>query len=71
MVLCRKEISYLKMSQKEREQLYAEFQILEAAYPSEAGEGELGAGVRYGVAAESQESRNQRYKARGDIGSGS
>lgn len=28
MVLCRKEISYLKMSQKEREQLHAEFQIL-------------------------------------------
>jgi NIMA (never in mitosis gene a)-related kinase 2 len=27
-VLCRKEISYLKMSQKEREQLHAEFQIL-------------------------------------------
>lgn len=28
MVVCRKEISYLKMSQKEREQLHAEFQIL-------------------------------------------
>lgn len=28
MILCRKEISYLKMSQKEREQLHAEFQIL-------------------------------------------
>ncbi|KAI0487235.1 kinase-like domain-containing protein [Xylaria cf. heliscus] len=28
MVLCRKEISYLKMSQKEREQLHTEFQIL-------------------------------------------
>ncbi|KAI0476252.1 kinase-like protein [Xylariaceae sp. FL0804] len=28
MVLCRKEISYLKMSQKEREQLHAEFHIL-------------------------------------------
>ncbi|ROW16472.1 hypothetical protein VPNG_02773 [Cytospora leucostoma] len=28
MVLCRKEISYLKMSQKEREQLHAEFTIL-------------------------------------------
>ena len=28
-VLCRKEISYVKMSQKEREQLYAEFSILE------------------------------------------
>ncbi|KAL2258224.1 hypothetical protein VTK26DRAFT_8561 [Humicola hyalothermophila] len=28
MVLCRKEISYLKMTQKEREQLHAEFQIL-------------------------------------------
>ncbi|KAI1349974.1 kinase-like domain-containing protein [Xylaria sp. FL0043] len=28
MVVCRKEISYLKMSQKEREQLFAEFQIL-------------------------------------------
>ncbi|KAI1427312.1 kinase-like domain-containing protein [Xylaria sp. FL1777] len=28
MVLCRKEISYLKMSQKEREQLHSEFQIL-------------------------------------------
>ncbi|KAI1815601.1 kinase-like protein [Poronia punctata] len=28
MVLCRKEISYLKMSHKEREQLHAEFQIL-------------------------------------------
>ncbi|KAI1651050.1 kinase-like protein [Daldinia loculata] len=27
-ILCRKEISYLKMSQKEREQLHAEFQIL-------------------------------------------
>lgn len=26
--MCRKEISYLKMSQKEREQLHAEFQIL-------------------------------------------
>ncbi|OLN96602.1 G2-specific protein kinase nim-1 [Colletotrichum chlorophyti] len=28
LVMCRKEISYLKMSQKEREQLHAEFQIL-------------------------------------------
>ncbi|KAK3956289.1 kinase-like domain-containing protein [Pseudoneurospora amorphoporcata] len=28
MILCRKEISYLKMSQKEREQLHAEFSIL-------------------------------------------
>ncbi|KAI1099581.1 kinase-like protein [Jackrogersella minutella] len=28
MILCRKEISYLKMSQKEREQLHSEFQIL-------------------------------------------
>ncbi|KAF3768574.1 kinase-like protein [Cryphonectria parasitica EP155] len=28
MILCRKEISYLKMSQKEREQLHAEFTIL-------------------------------------------
>ncbi|KAI2619574.1 kinase-like protein [Hypoxylon sp. NC1633] len=28
MILCRKEISYLKMSQKEREQLHTEFQIL-------------------------------------------
>ncbi|KAI0105662.1 kinase-like protein [Nemania sp. FL0031] len=28
MIMCRKEISYLKMSQKEREQLHAEFQIL-------------------------------------------
>ncbi|KAI0971930.1 kinase-like domain-containing protein [Xylaria arbuscula] len=28
MVVCRKEISYLKMSQKEREQLHSEFQIL-------------------------------------------
>ncbi|KAJ2976342.1 hypothetical protein NUW58_g8111 [Xylaria curta] len=28
MIVCRKEISYLKMSQKEREQLHAEFQIL-------------------------------------------
>ncbi|KAI1755974.1 kinase-like domain-containing protein [Xylaria castorea] len=28
MVVCRKEISYLKMSQKEREQLHAEFHIL-------------------------------------------
>ncbi|KAF2970627.1 hypothetical protein GQX73_g2905 [Xylaria multiplex] len=28
MILCRKEISYLKMSQKEREQLHAEFHIL-------------------------------------------
>ncbi|KAI0385054.1 kinase-like protein [Hypomontagnella monticulosa] len=28
MILCRKEISYHKMSQKEREQLHAEFQIL-------------------------------------------
>ena len=28
MVMCRKEISYLRMSQKEREQLHAEFQIL-------------------------------------------
>ncbi|GAP91828.1 putative NEK protein kinase [Rosellinia necatrix] len=28
MIACRKEISYLKMSQKEREQLHAEFQIL-------------------------------------------
>ncbi|KAI1417409.1 kinase-like protein [Hypoxylon sp. FL1857] len=28
LVLCRKEISYLKMSQKEREQLHSEFQIL-------------------------------------------
>ncbi|KAL2023597.1 hypothetical protein VTK56DRAFT_2205 [Thermocarpiscus australiensis] len=28
MILCRKEISYLRMSQKEREQLHAEFQIL-------------------------------------------
>ncbi|RYP24249.1 hypothetical protein DL765_000744 [Monosporascus sp. GIB2] len=27
-IMCRKEISYLKMSQKEREQLHAEFQIL-------------------------------------------
>ncbi|KAH7316674.1 kinase-like domain-containing protein [Stachybotrys elegans] len=27
-VMCRKEISYLRMSQKEREQLHAEFQIL-------------------------------------------
>jgi NIMA (never in mitosis gene a)-related kinase 2 len=27
-VLCRKEINYLKMSHKEREQLYAEFSIL-------------------------------------------
>ncbi|EGX93481.1 G2-specific protein kinase nimA [Cordyceps militaris CM01] len=27
-ILCRKEISYLRMSQKEREQLHAEFQIL-------------------------------------------
>lgn len=26
--MCRKEISYLRMSQKEREQLHAEFQIL-------------------------------------------
>ncbi|KAI0113873.1 kinase-like protein [Hypoxylon sp. NC0597] len=28
LILCRKEISYLKMSQKEREQLHSEFQIL-------------------------------------------
>lgn len=28
LILCRKEISYLKMSQKEREQLHAEFSIL-------------------------------------------
>ncbi|KAI0143831.1 kinase-like protein [Xylariaceae sp. FL1272] len=28
MIMCRKEISYLKMSQKEREQLHTEFQIL-------------------------------------------
>ncbi|OIW30927.1 kinase-like protein [Coniochaeta ligniaria NRRL 30616] len=28
LIMCRKEISYLKMSQKEREQLHAEFQIL-------------------------------------------
>lgn len=28
LVMCRKEISYLKMSAKEREQLHAEFQIL-------------------------------------------
>lgn len=28
MILCRKEISYHKMSQKEREQLHSEFQIL-------------------------------------------
>ena len=28
LVMCRKEISYLKMSQKEREQLHSEFQIL-------------------------------------------
>lgn len=28
MILCRKEISYVKMSQKEREQLHVEFQIL-------------------------------------------
>ncbi|KAJ2893954.1 NIMA-like protein kinase [Zalerion maritima] len=28
LVMCRKEISYLRMSQKEREQLHAEFQIL-------------------------------------------
>lgn len=27
-IMCRKEISYLRMSQKEREQLHAEFQIL-------------------------------------------
>jgi len=27
-IMCRKEISYLKMTQKEREQLHAEFQIL-------------------------------------------
>ncbi|CAJ2504294.1 Uu.00g116880.m01.CDS01 [Anthostomella pinea] len=32
MVLCRKEISYLKMSQKEREQLHAEFHILSSLH---------------------------------------
>ena len=31
-ILCRKEINYLKMSQKEREQLHAEFSILSSLH---------------------------------------